>query len=756
MRMRADCRGSVTGSEPSNGPQSGSMNRNVFFDRKIRFAVLALLLISVVLFGMPHGAGAKTGSDAKTAALEKKQEKIVKVGWYESPFNKTDEFGRKSGYAYEYQRKIAAYTGWKYKYVKGDWIELLDKLKKGEIDLMSDVSYSAERSKEMLYASLPMGTEAYYVYVSPDNKSITADNVSSLTGKKTGVMRDSVQKGLFLDWEKKHGVRAKLKEMDCSEEESLEQLNKGKLDAFITLDTYADPKSAVPVFKIGSSDFFFAVNKSRTDLLEELDTAMSRIQDENKYYNLEMSEKLLRNTGTNLYLSPAEEKWLKKHGTIKVGYQDDYMAFCAKDEKNGKLTGALKDYLEYATAGMENADVEFKPIAYPTASDALKALEKGEVDCMFPANLTDYDGEKMGVVMTPKLMRTEMDAVVREKDKKDFVHKKDVIVAVNEGNTNYEMFLKDNFPTWKIKHYKDTPSGLEGIANGEADCVIISNYRFSNISKQCEDLHLTTVYSGVDMDYCLAVREGDTELYSILSKVTDMVPDSTINAALTYYSTEDVKTSFADIIKDNWAVILLVIALVVMLIMLLLLRSIQAEKKALEERRMVDALNKKVYVDPLTSVKNKGAFENAVQTLDDKIAAGEKPEFAIGVFDCDDLKMINDRNGHDKGDEYLIAASHLICDIFDHSPVFRIGGDEFAVILQNRDYENREELVYQFDLAQRELCDMAEHEWDEVHVALGVAAYDPDVDYSATDTERRADKIMYENKRARKGFDNTE
>ena len=65
----------------------------------------------------------------------------------------------------------------------------------------------------------------------------------------------------------------------------------------------------------------------------------------------------------------------------------------------------------------------------------------------------------------------------------------------------------------------------------------ISNYRYNNISKQCEALHLTTVYTGVDMDYSFAMREGDTELYSIISKVTNLVPDSTIHAALTYYST---------------------------------------------------------------------------------------------------------------------------------------------------------------------------------------------------------------------------
>ena len=65
----------------------------------------------------------------------------------------------------------------------------------------------------------------------------------------------------------------------------------------------------------------------------------------------------------------------------------------------------------------------------------------------------------------------------------------------------------------------------------------------------------------------------------------------------------------------------------------------------------------------------------------------------MGVFDCDNLKQINDQNGHDKGDIYIRAASQLICRVFAHSPVFRIGGDEFAVVLQNEDFINREDLI---------------------------------------------------------------
>ncbi|MBR4540467.1 MAG: transporter substrate-binding domain-containing protein [Clostridia bacterium] len=118
------------------------------------------------------------GLAALTPALAQDGEKTVRVGWYESPFNITDELGRRSGYAYEYQRKIAAYTGWRYEYVEGTWSELIQMLAQGEIDLMSDVSYMAERTESMLYPNLPMGTETYYIYTALDNAGISAEDAS--------------------------------------------------------------------------------------------------------------------------------------------------------------------------------------------------------------------------------------------------------------------------------------------------------------------------------------------------------------------------------------------------------------------------------------------------------------------------------------------------------------------------------------------------------------------------------------------------
>ena len=165
----------------------------------------------------------------------------------------------------------------------------------------------------------------------------------------------------------------------------------------------------------------------------------------------------------------------------------------------------------------------------------------------------------------------------------------------------------------------------------------------------------------------------------------------------------------------------------------------------------IDDLNERVYVDALTSVRNKGAFVDYLQVLQDQLdSAGGKMDFALGVFDTDDLKAVNDQYGHDKGDVYIQAACSLICTVFQHSPVFRIGGDEFAVVLQNEDYRNRDALAGRFETLRDQSCASEKNRWAQARVTMGIAAYDPERDSSVTDVLRRADKTMYENKRIRK------
>ena len=166
----------------------------------------------------------------------------------------------------------------------------------------------------------------------------------------------------------------------------------------------------------------------------------------------------------------------------------------------------------------------------------------------------------------------------------------------------------------------------------------------------------------------------------------------------------------------------------------------------------ISDLNDLAYADALTSVHNKGAFDIYVQKLQAQLdEQNGKLEFAICIFDCNSLKAVNDAYGHEKGDAYLKSACSIICHVFDHSPVFRVGGDEFAAILQNADYHNRDELLQAFDDACAATRERAGAKWDQVDIARGIAVYDPQEDGTVNDVVRRADRLMYQNKWESKG-----
>ena len=167
-------------------------------------------------------------------------------------------------------------------------------------------------------------------------------------------------------------------------------------------------------------------------------------------------------------------------------------------------------------------------------------------------------------------------------------------------------------------------------------------------------------------------------------------------------------------------------------------------------KKYISDLNSKAYTDSLTGVRNTGAMHIAMDRLNEEIQnteKPEKPEFAIVEFDCNRLKLINDQYGHECGDLYLKKACRHICRVYAHSPVFRMGGDEFAVLLQNSDYEKREELLAQFDREAEENNDTARNPWEKISISKGMAVYRPGSDQNTQDVLARADTRMYEDKR---------
>lgn len=167
--------------------------------------------------------------------------------------------------------------------------------------------------------------------------------------------------------------------------------------------------------------------------------------------------------------------------------------------------------------------------------------------------------------------------------------------------------------------------------------------------------------------------------------------------------------------------------------------NVKVEKEYSEKIRLATEM---ANTDALTGIKNRLAYEKAEEHLNEEIAAGTISPFSVGIFDLNNLKKTNDKFGHEAGDELIRSAAHLICTTFSHSPVYRIGGDEFAVILIGADYFDREKIFAKF---QKSVAH--NRKTGNVVVASGYADFIFADDRCVADAFERADDNMYENKK---------
>ncbi|MBR2676546.1 MAG: transporter substrate-binding domain-containing protein [Solobacterium sp.] len=514
--------------------------------------------------------------------------KVIRIGWFESTFCYRDSFGRRCGIDYEYQHKISAYTGWTYEYVEDSWPNLFQKLMAGEIDMLSDVSYTEERTESMLFPDLPMGTESYYIYIDADNRTITAEDLSTFNGTKIGVNKGSVQEGFLAGWIEKNNLNVEIVPLVDEEEASMGMIDTGEIDGYASTNTFGAKGKVAPACRIGSSDYYYAVNKNRPDLLAELNYALAAIQNEDPYFNTRMSEEHLYTTNTNAFLTSSQEDWLKEHGTIRVGYRQDFLPFCQTDKATGEMTGALKDYLAHAAYSLKNSDIQFETIPYASTESALEAMKAGKIDCVFPVYLSSYDSNETGVRLTSPAMTTEVNTVMRVANDQALSQESEVVFAVNAGDVNTRTFIMEHYPASSIVTCKNNAEGFDLVSSKKADCVLVSNYRLPAADEELKKNALYSVPTGESIPFSFAVNKDNRELYFILNKTVVMTKREDMDSALASYMNTNPKVSLGEFLRDNWIWVLVLLTAVFATILVLLYQKMKAERTANEQQRMLE------------------------------------------------------------------------------------------------------------------------------------------------------------------------
>lgn len=512
-------------------------------------------------------------------SAEEAKYRTVRVGWYEGTYNTTGPDGRRRGYSYEYQQAVAAHTGWKYEYVEGSWAELMSMLKKGEIDLLGGISYAEERSDSMLFSELPMGEDKYYLYVDPAHTDISTSDLSTLNGKRIGMLPDSVPARMFHEWEKSHGVSAQ--QVDITGADDVRQkLQNHEIDGFILNESPQWERDNISaVLLIGGSYNYFAISKKRPDLKEELDQAMQKIVKENPFY-IEDLYKRYCSANSLETLTDEEQNWLEQHGAVRIGYLKNDVGVSFADTESGETVGIINDYVSLASGCLGEQAIEFQLTGFDSQEEELQALKDNRIDMIFHMNQNPYEAEQNDIILSNTVFEVNV-AVLTGVEK--FDENGENTVAVSRGNLLGKWYISFNYPSWKIREYDTSAEVEKAVQSGEADCFVV---KAGQSLKILADSKMRSVFLTKSSTSCFAVTRENTTLMNILNKTIQTLPDSRLSSQFYVYENEPGKVTLTEYIKDNLLVVSIgfigAVLVIVWIIVYLLIKArkaqIQAEK----------------------------------------------------------------------------------------------------------------------------------------------------------------------------------
>ena len=472
--------------------------------RSVIYRALAIVLAALAVLSTIMPAPA-------FAADSDQQVKTVRVGWLvnNEGFQDGTPGERLSGWGYEYLQTLSYYTpGWRYEYVSGTFTELMDMLETGEIDLMPNISYSEERAQKLLFSSNPEGTERYYIYARPDRDDLAKGDPQALQGLTIGYNPSVMQTFVGQQWLANEGIACTYREYDGGSD-LFDALANDEVDAVIMNDTISSPEAS-PMFYVGSSDYYFAVPKSRPDLMDDINSAMAAINRVNPRYIDEVKSNYSAQNSGSSSLNGPERSWLKANdNTITLGYLKNKLPYCTQND-DGEMEGSLASL---ATTLHDKFGITVATVAFSSNKQMTKALSKGTIDVALPLFRDYWLSEQAGVIQSNPMGTVSLTAIHSSNlnsDLKSIACTADAIVNRLE--------LENLFPDAKVTEYPNDNEAFEALNNGKARCIIVPSTRLETIrdTYDIEDFQTQELTDTAQLS-CLISR-GKPVLLGIINK----------------------------------------------------------------------------------------------------------------------------------------------------------------------------------------------------------------------------------------------
>lgn len=648
----------------------------------------------------------------------------------------------KRGFGYEYLQRIAYSTGWTYEYVYGSFSELLEMLKNGQIDIMGDLSYNEDRAQYISFSSLPQGRENYYIYCMSTNEEIDPMDLTTLTDKTIGVVKGTYQYGLLEEYLAEEQLEVTVVDYAASADMAAD-LQAGAVDAMVMTDMASSGKY-LPVVSVGSSDFYFGVNQAKPDLLHELNAAMREIQVADPYYNeVTYSKYISASSLSNTYLSQKEREWLKEHDyQVTLGYLDNNLPYCARED-NGELTGLLSILVSKYESLF---GIRVETVCYEDSSDMIKDLTDGKLDLFGPVYKDAWLAEQYDILMS-NAMNTTTFVMLYNGENADGMSD---VIAYSKNNSIQIGALHVLFPDAERLVCQSRQDCMKAVVEGRAGSMLVSSSTLNHLKKYKEMQKLTMLELPNVVEVGVGTPREHSELLTITNRVINASSEDLRGASLMDYTYEEPVFSISEYLKEHSLYVIAGLVSVIACMAAMFLYYIHMQKKLIRMEKKTLDLNIKAFRDALTRTGNRTGYLDKQKELQVLMDEGRADGFAIVIIDINNLKKTNDEYGHDTGDVLIKNASRSLCYVFTHSPVYRIGGDEFVVVLTDEDYKNRIELLDQLVAMNKSCYEKCNLEKGEASFSIGMAEYRKEADVKVEEVFARADQAMYRNKKEMK------
>lgn len=526
--------------------------------RRISLCILfSALLLS--LLSRPVFAAGLTGT------AEKRLVRIGITNWQDEPSKAFQE---------AYFKALAQYAEWECEFVNLPWEEALNGLKTGEIDLLSDVSITKERSAYMDFSTQPMGTEICFLY-GPYETALAYDDFTAFNGIRVGYEEGSTLLDTFQTYAENSGFTFTAVPYQ-TDPDAAAAMNAGEIDAVIQTSFLRNPDRNKVLARCGSGLIYIAASRAKPGLKTELDDAMMQLLSFYPNFNTDIHDYYFgTNSEQTIGYTVEEEAYLASHPVVTLYYETNWEPFEYDD--NGRADGITPDLLR---AVEQETGIRFRFVTTPSTKDQYVSIGSASGDTVMTVSYDYLWADDHGLVMTPPYVTGSVMRVTRTESTSS------ASTAVVK-DAYLESLVSNHYPELKRVEYLTTGECMDAVASGKADCTFINFY-------QATDYRAKSAYSGLvyqpveglTQGIALGVTAGsDPRLLSILSKALYSMSDASLPDILSRNSVRTEPVTFAVILRRYpapSAAVLAAVCAAAIIIIFLYITSSQRKKQNLQ------------------------------------------------------------------------------------------------------------------------------------------------------------------------------